>query len=106
MAPSRVSFFMLKIAAAACSPWLINTKQCRATDELHIASGQWHTILEVAEIIADLFPDTKIQPATAKDEVQKDAHIDPDPFIRNYWQPKIGLREGITRVAREMNLLG
>lgn len=73
--------------------------------ELHIASGQWHTILDVARIIAKLFPGTEIEPASAKDEVQKDALIDPDMFIRNYWEPKIGVEEGITRVAREMALL-
>jgi nucleoside-diphosphate-sugar epimerase len=71
---------------------------------LHIASGQWHTVLEVAEIIAGLFPNAEIQPAVAKDEVQKDSRIDPDPFIRNYWKPKIDLEEGIVRVVRDMRI--
>jgi len=73
--------------------------------ELHIASGRWHTILEVAEIVANLFPGTTIQPAIAKDEVQKDSRIDPDSYIREYWEPEIGLEDGIARVAREMDML-
>jgi len=70
--------------------------------ELHIASGKWNTILEVADIIAGHFPDTKIQPAKAKDEVQKDSLIDPDPFIRTIWDPQISLEEGIAKVKNEM----
>ena len=74
-------------------------------EELHIASGNWHTILDVAEIIADLFPGTKIQPAAAKDEVQKNSRIDPDPYIRKYWEPQIGINEGIIRVIHEMEVM-
>ncbi|HBU59264.1 MAG TPA: NAD-dependent epimerase/dehydratase, partial [Verrucomicrobiales bacterium] len=73
--------------------------------ELHIASGSWNTILEVAELVASLFPGTTIQPAEAKDEVQQDARIDPDPFIQKYWTPTIQLEAGIHRVANDMGLL-
>jgi nucleoside-diphosphate-sugar epimerase len=73
--------------------------------ELHIASGQWHTILDVANIVSGLFPGTRIEPATAKDEVQKDTRIDPEPFIKKYWEPQIGLDDGIARVANEMGLI-
>ena len=72
--------------------------------KLHIASGQWHTILEVADIVAGLFPGTKTEPSVAKDEVQEDSRIDPDPFIKNYWEPQIDLEEGIVRVANEMGI--
>ena len=73
--------------------------------ELHIASGSWNTILEVAELVASLFPGTTIQPAEAKDEVQQDARIDPDPFIQKYWTPAIQLEAGVHRVANDMGLL-
>ena len=73
--------------------------------ELHIASGSWNTILEVAQLVAALFPGTAIQPAEAKDEVQQDARIDPDPFIQKYWTPTIQLEAGIHRVAKDMGLL-
>ena len=73
--------------------------------ELHIASGSWNTILEVAELVASLFPGTAIKPAQAKDEVQQNARIAPDPFIHKYWTPTIQLEAGIHRVANDMGLL-
>jgi len=72
--------------------------------ELHIASGEWHTILEVAEIISGLFPGTRIQPADCKDDVQKNSLIDPDPYIRGIWDPKISLKTGIERVKKDMEV--
>ena len=69
--------------------------------ELHIASGEWHTILEVAEIISGLFPGTKIQPADCKDDVQKNSLIDPDPYIRGIWDPKISLKTGIEQIKKD-----
>jgi nucleoside-diphosphate-sugar epimerase len=72
---------------------------------LHIASFQWSTIREVAELIASLFPGTKIHAAEAKDQVQQNSLIDPDPAIRQYWEPAIPLPEGIERVAQEMGVL-
>ena len=72
--------------------------------ELHIASGEWHTILEVAEIISGLFPGTKIQPADCKDDVQKNSLINPDPYIREIWDPIIPLKTGIERVRKDMEL--
>ena len=95
--------------AEDCSRCLITLaeqyKSIPRDKELHIASGQWHTILEVAEIIVGLFPGTEILPAKTKDEVQKNSHIDPDPYIKEYWKPKIGLEDGVVRVARDMGML-
>lgn len=67
--------------------------------EYHITSFEWSTMLEVAEIISEHFPGTKIQPADAKDTVQKDAKNEPDPHILQYWQPSIGLRRGIADIV-------
>jgi len=73
--------------------------------ELHIASGKWNTILEVAEIISNLFPGTLINPSKTKDSVQSNSRIAPDPYIEEYWKPEISLYDGIKRVAKEMKLL-
>ena len=43
-----------------------------------------------------------ITPAQAKDEVQKDARNIPDPFIRDYWNPKTSIKEGIENIYRGM----
>ena len=74
-------------------------------EELHIASGRWHTILEVAQIIATLFPDVRILPAEAKDQVQHNSLIEPNPYIKTLWKPRISLEDGIVRVAREMGFI-
>ena len=72
---------------------------------LHVASFKWSTIQEVAEHIALLFPGTEIQAAEAKDQVQQNSKIDPDPVIRQYWEPTISLPVGIPRIAVEMGVL-
>jgi len=70
--------------------------------EYHITNFQWSTMLEVAAIIAEHFPGTVIRPAEGKDTVQKDAKNEPDPHILQYWQPEIGLRQGIARIVEQM----
>ena len=75
-------------------------------DELHITTGSYTTILEIAGIIQRLFwnigKDVVIQPAESKDEVQKDARNIPDPFIQRFWRSKTSVKEGLTKVFEEM----
>jgi nucleoside-diphosphate-sugar epimerase len=70
--------------------------------ELHITSFEWHTIREVAEIVAKLYPGTKIVPGKEKDEIQRGKQNEPDPYILNYWYPKTSLEEGIKRVDSQI----
>jgi nucleoside-diphosphate-sugar epimerase len=67
--------------------------------ELHITSFEWRRILDVAEIIANIFPGTKITPAKTSDKVQQGLKNEPDNSILTYWKPKITLEEGIKKVA-------
>ena len=75
-------------------------------DELHITTGNYTTILEIAEIIQRLFSnigkEIMISPAKSKDEVQKDARNVPDPYIKKFWRSKTSVKEGITKVFEEM----
>ena len=75
-------------------------------DELHITTGNYTTILEIAGIIQRLFwnigKDVAIQPAESKDEVQKDARNIPDPFIKKFWRSKTSVKKGLTKVFEEM----
>jgi hypothetical protein len=57
----------------------------------------------VAEIIAGHYPGTVIKPSTAKDTVQKDKRNEPNPWILNYWKPKISLVDGIKDIIKEMS---
>ena len=70
--------------------------------EYHITNFNWCTMLEVAEIVASHFPGTRVQPAQSKDTVQKDAKNEPDPHILGYWQPEIGLAQGIADIIDHM----
>ena len=91
--------------AEDCSRCLITLaeqyKSIPRDKELHIASGKWHTIREVAEVVCSFFPGTKVESAVTKDDVQKDARIEPDVYINKYWKPKIDLKAGIARVVSE-----
>jgi nucleoside-diphosphate-sugar epimerase len=70
--------------------------------EYHITSFEWSTVLDIAGIIAERFPGTVIKPAVAKDTVQLDKRNEADPWILNFWKPKIGLHQGINNIINEM----
>lgn len=72
--------------------------------EYHITSFEWSTMLEVAEIVAEHFPGTKIQPSDISDLVQKDAKNEPDTYILQYWKPEIDLKLGIANIVKHMTL--
>ena len=75
-------------------------------DNLHITSFHSTTILEIANIIRQLFlSDHKIItliPSEAKDEVQKDARNEADSYILKLWKPKTSIRDGIKKVFKVM----
>jgi len=54
-------------------------------------------------MIAGHFPGTVVEPAQAKDMVQKDKRNEADTSILEYWQPKISLAEGIKNIIDEMS---
>ena len=77
-----------------------------SNDNLHITSGSSTSILDIARTIQSLFKEigreVTIAPSESKDEVQKDARNVPDPYIKQWWQPKTSVTEGITKVFTEM----
>ena len=75
-------------------------------DELHITSGVYTTVLEIASEIKSLFSsigkEITITPAQSKDEVQKDARNEPDTYIKKFWEPKTSVPDGLKKVFEEM----
>ena len=75
-------------------------------DELHNTTGGYTTVLEIASEIKSLFSsigkEITITPAQSKDEVQKDARNEPDPYIKEFWQPTTSVKEGLKKVFEEM----
>ena len=71
-----------------------------------IRDSVYTTVLEIASEIKSLFSgigkEIKITPAQSKDEVQKDARNEPDPYIKEFWQPTTSVKEGLKKVFEEM----
>ena len=65
--------------------------------EYHISSFEWNTIKEVADFL-DVVSSCKVIPSDRKDETQKNAMNEPDPFILKYWKPKTSLKDGIMKL--------
>ena len=74
--------------------------------DIHITSFTNTTILEIGKIIQGLFRsiDKKVtlNPAQAKDEVQKDARNEANPYIRKWWKAKTSIEDGIEKVFEDM----
>lgn len=77
-------------------------KNIDRTKNLHITSFKWNSILEVAQIIRELIP-CEINPSNETDDVQKNKKNEPDPYILNFWKPKIDLKEGINKIIKTIN---
>ena len=75
-------------------------------DELHITTGVYTTVLEIAEEIKSLFfsigKKITVIPDDKKDSVQRDARNVPDPYIKEFWQPTTSVKEGLKKVFEEM----
>ena len=65
--------------------------------EYHISSFEWNTIREVADFL-DVVSSCEVIPSDRKDETQKNAMNEPDPFILKYWKPKTSLKDGIMKL--------
>ena len=84
-----------------------NYQDLSSDDELHITTGIYTSILEIADEIKKLFSnigkDVIIKPAQSKDEVQRDARNIADPFINDrFWQAKTSVQDGLKKVFEEM----
>ena len=79
-----------------------NYQDLSSDDELHITTGIYTSILEIANEIKKLFSnigkDVIIKPAQSKDEVQRDARNIADPFINErFWQAKTSVQDGFKK---------
>jgi nucleoside-diphosphate-sugar epimerase len=86
---------------------MLNYKEFRSEDQLHITSFNSTKIIDIASIIIGQFNligkyDVKIQPSEDKDSVQMDKRNKPSIFVTKWWQPKTTIDKGIARVFEEM----
>ena len=85
---------------------MLEYSEFTSDSELHITSFRSTTILEIAKIIQGIFKangkTVAIEKAQTKDEVQKDARNEANPFIRKWWKAKTSIEDGIEKVFEEM----
>jgi nucleoside-diphosphate-sugar epimerase len=70
-------------------------------ENLHITSFEWHSIIDVATIVARHFG-VPVIPGEQEDSVQRFQKNEPDPSIQKYWKPTTSLEIGIKEVIDEM----
>ena len=85
---------------------MLEYSEFTSDSELHITSFRSTTILEIAKIIQGIFKTNgktvAIEKAQTKDEVQKDARNEANPFIRKWWKAKTSIEDGIENLFHEM----
>jgi len=85
---------------------MLEYSEFTSDSDLHITSFRSTTILEIAKIIQGIFKTNgktiSIKKAQTKDEVQKDARNEANPFIRKWWKSKTLIEDGIEKVFYEM----
>ena len=85
---------------------MLEYSEFTSDSELHITSFRSTTILEIAKIIQGIFKangkTVAVEKAQTKDEVQKDARNEANPFIRKWWQAKTSIEDGIEKIFEEM----
>lgn len=85
---------------------MLEYSEFTSDSELHITSFRSTTILEIAKIIQGIFKANgktiAIEKAQTKDEVQKDARNEANPFIRKWWKAKTSIEDGIEKIFEEM----
>ena len=85
---------------------MLEYDQFTSDSELHITSFRSTTILEIAKIIQGIFKANgkivAVEKAQKKDEVQKDARNEANPFIRKWWKAKTSIEDGIEKIYEAM----
>lgn len=76
---------------------MLNYQLIPESEELHLANFEWNSILEVAQIIGDVYG-AKIIPGESGDNVQLDIKNTPNKYLLRLWQPKTKLKDGILKV--------
>ena len=87
-------------AEDACEALLILSKKykrLKKDKDYCITSFEWSKVYEIANIL-DVLSSCETIPSDRKDETQRNAMNEPDPYIEKYWQPKTSLQDGIMKL--------
>ena len=85
---------------------MLEYSEFTSDSELHITSFRSTTILEIAKIIQGIFKangkTVAVEKAQKKDEVQKDARNEANPYIKKWWKPRTSIEDGIEKIYEAM----
>ena len=99
-------FLYAEDCCEALEQLMLEYDQFTSDSELHITSFRSTTILEIAKIIQGIFKANgkavAVEKAQTKDEVQKDARNEANPFIRKWWKAKTSIEDGIEKIYEVM----
>ena len=99
-------FLYAEDCCEALEKLMLEYDQFTSDSELHITSFRSTTILEIAKIIQGIFKANgkivAVEKAQTKDEVQKDARNEANPFIRKWWKAKTSIEDGIEKIYEAM----
>ena len=98
-------FLYVDDCSEALEKVMLNFDVIGKDEKLHIAKGEFTSILEIAEFIGKELG-ASIQRGVIGDSVQKNHVNYPDLGIRKYWSPKVELRDGIRKVIDGMKNSG
>ena len=98
-------FLFASDACEALEVVMLKYEELSGEDEIHIAFGENTTILNVADIVADI-TGSKVVPGTKVDDVQMNKLNTPNKLLSKWWQPKISLVDGINSIAELMKKNG
>ena len=87
----------------ACEALLTLAKKYKKLDKKKdycITSFEWNKVYEIAGIL-DVLSSCEIIPSDKKDETQRNAMNEPDPYIKKYWTPQTSLQEGIMKLYNQ-----
>lgn len=69
-------------------------------EKLDVTSFKWNTISDIANIVAEYIPGTRVVPGETKDMTQRDMQNEPSDNILKYWKPTITLEQGIEQLVQ------
>ena len=81
---------------------MINYDDIDRSEQLHITTGQFTKIIDIAKMIQSEFKsigvEVEVVPSSNKDSVQPGMKNIPSTYIRKWWEPETTIKEGISKI--------
>lgn len=92
--------FLYVTDCCECMEILMNNFYAIQDKNFDVSSFVWTKIIDVAQIISDIFK-CEVIPGKLEDDVQRNELVDPRGEILQYWQPTTNIIEGIKLCVNE-----